>query len=497
MSKTKSAIILTFVTLIIAVLCVVCFASFPAGGINYYNSLLSLSDKDADLGDYLIGDTAYVGGGYAVVYYPEGVISSREYEEMTADLTGDDLEEYQNRYLFYADGALYLEKEIVCEDGSDAVSAAFVADFDRMKDMLRSRFESLDQAGMSMQIVDDYTVRVFLPATMEASAAAFTFFSYMGEFTISFGSDESSATVALPSPTGTARPASYYIRGASAASQSGTHYVQVEFTDEGQALIADLTADTTGTMIFRVGENDVLSLTISEQINQNTLYISGSYTAETAVIVASLIDSAVNAGEAEDVSLTLGDISSVPALMGENALILLYIVLGVLMLLSLIFFFVRYHRLGFVHLYSFLTYLTLSVVCIWAAPGITVSLGAIVAFVIGAVMLSIGDLVSFEYARKEFANGKTMTYSVKTGYKKCMWHIFDAHIVAIVFGLLTYAIGIAELCVFGAALGLCATLSGVCTLLINRFYWSIMMPFAKSAAAFCNFKKVAEEDDDE
>ena len=123
MSKTKSAIILTFVTLIIAVLCVVCFASFPAGGINYYNSLLSLSDKDADLGDYLIGDTAYVGGGYAVVYYPEGVISSREYEEMTADLTGDDLEEYQNRYLSYADGALYLEKEIVCEDGSDAVSA--------------------------------------------------------------------------------------------------------------------------------------------------------------------------------------------------------------------------------------------------------------------------------------------------------------------------------------------------------------------------------------
>lgn len=77
MGKVKSAIVLTLITIVIAVLCVVCFVPFPCdgNGLNYFNSILGIAEKDADLGGYLIGETEYVGGGYSAVLYPEGVIS--------------------------------------------------------------------------------------------------------------------------------------------------------------------------------------------------------------------------------------------------------------------------------------------------------------------------------------------------------------------------------------------------------------------------------------
>ena len=59
MGKVKSAIVLTLITIVIAVLCVVCFVPFPCdgNGLNYFNSILGIAEKDAELGGYLIGET--------------------------------------------------------------------------------------------------------------------------------------------------------------------------------------------------------------------------------------------------------------------------------------------------------------------------------------------------------------------------------------------------------------------------------------------------------
>ena len=50
MGKVKSAIVLTLITIVIAVLCVVCFVPFPCdgNGLNYFNSILGIAEKDAD-----------------------------------------------------------------------------------------------------------------------------------------------------------------------------------------------------------------------------------------------------------------------------------------------------------------------------------------------------------------------------------------------------------------------------------------------------------------
>lgn len=497
MGKTKSAICLTLITLIIAVLIVVCYASFPCGEINYYNSFLSLTDKDADLGEYLIGDTAYVGGGYEVVYYPEGVISSREYEETAADKTGDDLTDYQNKYVAYANGAIYLEKDAVCEDGKETVSESFRERFANNVNVLKERYEQLHVEGTSLRVCDDYTVRVFLPSTSDASAAAFRYYSYTGEFSLKFGSDESSATPVIPAQRGTKHAADYYVKDASVKSSGGTYYVAIRFTDEGRAAVAEATADATGSFYFSVGDNSVINLTVDAQIDQQTLYISGSYTSETATVVAALIDSAVKSGSQNDLAMEMSDLSRIYAGFGDSALLYIYIALGACMAAMLLFFLIRYRRLAFAHIYSFLIFTLAMTLCFWAVPGLTIGVGTVSAFAITALLLCASNAISYEYARKEYANGKTMTFSVKTGYRKCMWHIFDLHIALFIVSLLTYLIALTELSVFALALTLGVVFSGVCSLLINRFCWYIMMPFAKNQGQFCHFKRAEEVDDDE
>ncbi len=181
--------------------------------------------------------------------------------------------------------------------------------------------------------------------------------------------------------------------------------------------------------------------------------------------------------------------------MGEWAAMFVYIAFGSAMLVSAIFFFVRYRLLGFTHLYTILTFAILTVICLSFIPELYLGLNTIAAFIIGFAMLNASNFVSYEYARREYALGKTIASSVKQGYKKCFFALFDVHIALAVIAFLAYFIATLELQIFALALLLFVLFSGVCTLLVNRFYWAIMMSLSKNKGKFCHF--VREEVEDE
>lgn len=500
MGKVKSAICLTLMTIAIAVLCIVCAVSFPCGSIYYFNSIISLTDKDADLGGYLIGETGYVGGGYAVVYYPEGVISAQEYNDSLAGKTDEEKEEYESEYLPYANGAIYLEREIACTEGTDTLSEDFVAGFDQMVSLLSDRFERLHVEDAFLQVCDGYTVRVFLPANYEAAGVAFTYMGYTGAFSISYGSDESSATVAIPSQKGTQHEIGYYVKGASARTQSGTSYVIIDFTSEGQSLFASTTAsassDSTSYAYFKIGDNTAFSLTVSEQIDQSSLAVSGGYTGDSAEIVAALIDSAVKNGSEDDMTVQMGEIYRVEAAYGENSLLFVYIALGVCFVGMAAFFLIRYRRLGVAHIYSFLVFLLAMILCVWAISFLYYSMEAILGILLSGLVLCVSNAMAYEYARREYETGKTIGYSVKTGYKKCFWHVFDLHVLLAIAGFFTFFVALTGLQIFAFTFALGTVFSLVCSLAVNRFCWYIMMPFAKDGGEFCHFKREEAEDDE-
>lgn len=501
MGKVKSAIILTFMSLLIAALMIVCFVpiQFGLNGMERFDPIVVNADRDPDLGtsygaarDKFSLTQNYNGGGVVAVYYPEGVVSAKEYDDNVDGFTDESKRaDYEEQYAPVADGALYLEKKVAYE--GDNVSDSFKEEFEKGAELLRSRFGRLHEE-VRVEVADEYTVRVTVPRDLSASL---TPFSYMGDFTVSYGTDEASAEVILPYRDA---PITDYVKGAhTRVAAGGTPYVVIDFTKEGRKIIAEKTADAAenaATMFFKVGDNIALQLSVSEQIDRASLFISSSdFTSTNAKISAILIDTSLNGVQAS-MSSVVGDTMTFPAFYGENAMLFVYIAFGVLFAAMLVFFFVRYALLGFVNLYTYLLFVCVNLLCVWAIPFLDLSVETVIAFLLVSVLLAVSNAVVFEGARKEFALGKTIVSSVKGSYKRNFWHIFDLHVVLAIAGFVTFGVALGALRQFAFVFGLGTVFSGIFTLAINRLNWATMMAFCKNKGKFCNYKRVEAEDDE-
>ena len=498
MGKKKSALLLVLYTLLIALLCFICTVSFNYGtdGLYRFSSILEITQKDADLGGVSGANEAYLGGGYSAVYYPEGVISAKEYENDLAGISDEaDRAEYENRYRAYADGTLYLEVDVACdEDGT--VLESFSAAFDAAVETISARYEGMHVDGARVCVRDGYTIEVFLPEMMDSEYYTVSNFALTGELSMTFGTSEDEATEVFRVRRG--ETIADYVSSVSAQSSGGTHYVAIRFTDDGTSAISSATSgassDTTNYLYIYVGDTAVISLTVSEALTNSVLYVSGSYTAESARTTALLLDSAISGSES-DLSFTAEDAYQIPASYGSDALMWLYISFAIAFVAMMVFFFIRYGLLAFTHLYTYLLFTACTVLCVWAIPFLYLSTEVYIAFLITSLLLSASNAMTFEAARREYALGKTFASSVKTGYKKSLWKIFDVHIVVALFGFIMYFIALPGLQAAAFVLGLTAVFSGLGALLFNRFAWAIMAALSKKQGAFCKFKREEAEDE--
>ena len=507
MGKVKSAICLILTTLIIAAACFFVTVTFSYDdGLHTWHSLINLTNKDATLGGTL-ANGEYAGGSYVAVYYPEGVITANEYENnlegydaaiseyetriaaetdaKKAEALQESLKDTQDKRNEYAEqytkkGTLCFDTEKTIENGE--VSEEFKASFASNVAALKERFGALNLDGAKISVLDGYTVQVSLPQMMTSQSAVYTWFSYTGELTVLFGTDEASATKILPENKRDAKIGDYIKNFSTRTAADGQNYVSVAFTSAGAEAVKTATADASSSsaLYFKVGDDTVISLRVDSQLDQKTLYIGGNdvYNSETVAATAALLNSALKGTQAE-LKMTVGDVYRLPAAFGDNALMLVYIAFGVCFVGMMVFFFVRYGLLGFVHLYNYLIFLFALLICLWGIPFLYLSVGTILAVLLSSVLLAVSTAVTYEYARKQYATGKTMSVSVKNGYKKCFWHIFDIHIALAAFSFVLYAIALPGLSAFAFTLGLGTLFSGVCALAIGRLNWASMMAFTK------------------
>ncbi len=259
MGKIKSAICIALFTLLIAALCFVCTVSFSYGtnDLHTFNSILRMTAKDADLGAPY-GSDGYLGGGYSAVYYPEGVISEKVFEDNYASyLEQEEKDEYAAKYVKY--GNLYLEKDEVCGTGdSNEPSDAFKTEFSNTVALLEKRFAAIKKDGVRFEIRDEYTVGAFLPKDLMTNELyAFVCNAYMGEVTVRYGTAADSASTVLPARTN--KTIRDYLKGASSRTAAdGTVYVVINFTSLGREEIAAATAEASSgsgnTLYFMITE---------------------------------------------------------------------------------------------------------------------------------------------------------------------------------------------------------------------------------------------------
>lgn len=496
MSKVKSAICLSCMTLLVAVLCFVCFVSFSYGvnGKDAYNSVLSVAQKDAGLGAPYGDEESgrYAGGGYSVTYYPEGVTSAKDYaDNLSGYETEADRQKFEEGYAKV--GALYFDTDVVKVSADGKPEETFCDAFSKAVSIITSRYEKLHGEDVRVSVVDGYAIRVFVP---QQKSGAYDLFSYMGEFTVSYGSSATAASTVFPKKN---KPIGDFVKGVGVRSSAdGSYFVVIDLTEEGRKEIASVTAgaaDSSSTMFFKVGDEVALQLTVSEAIDQGSLYISNSqFTQIAAEATSILLGSALEEGSVP-ISFTVDDLTEFHAMYGENAMMFLYIALGVFILAMAVFFFVRYHLLAFAHLYTYILVLCGLLACIWAVPVLTLSIETVSAFLLVSILLSVSDAFVFETVKKDFALGKTIAASVKGGYKKCLWPLFDAHIALALFAAITYFIALPAMAGFALTLCLGTLFSGVGCLVLTRFHWAIMSAYGNNQKVFANFGKEVDSDE--
>lgn len=497
MGKIKSAVVFALVTVLLLGLCFMSTVSFSYGTdqMHTFNSVVSMLSKDFRYGGTLADGENYLGGGYYAVYYPEGVISAQEYEDNLAAMTDEkEKSEYVEQYAPYPDTSspeLYLDREKVLNESKE-VSEEFEENFRAAAEIVSSRAAGLREEGVRLDVRDDYTLRLFLPASMGGQSVVFTYFGYLGELTLTYGADESSAAGIS---FGEDETVADYLKGASSSTRNGTSYVKLDFTDAGKKVLSDWTADaaeSAGNLYVKVGDNALISLPVSSALSESSLYISGNYTQDTARAVALVIDSSLKGGS--DFSLTAGDAIRSEARFGNTALVMLYVSFGVLFAAMLVFFFLRYRMLGFVHLYTYLCWLFAMIFIVWGSStifGVAVHFGVetLLALLFGGAPLCFSNIVTFESAKKGFEAGRAFPSAVKDGYKANSLPLLDLHVVLALFSFITFAIALTELSLFAFVFGIAVVLSCLCSLALNRFFWACMMSFAKDKAKFCNFKR--------
>lgn len=506
MGKKKSVALIVLVTLVLAALLFISVTpSFYVSAAQRFNSLLSIVDLGSDLG-----------GGYYTVYYPEGVISQSEYEalvaeydEAVAEAGADgnvDVDNPAETYLAYK--GIYLHEDICDDDGSgnptgDAFEA-FRTEFQKAFNSISARFESKGFIGCSVKLQDDYTIRVEIPYTDETVSTLFDSFAYSGS--LLFTDDAASNPNEM-------RGDSAHVESAEAVeSTSGGYAVAINLTSLGRSEFRTITAaisggsdsgsdsssdsSSGGTLYIKVGDEVLTSATVSSELDQDVVYISGGYsTYESAQTIACVINSTLDEDNVFDMNLDASQYFTFEPTMGSSAALIIACAFGVFILAMIVFSLIRYKGMGLAHVYGFLTYALLFIVCIALIPTMRVDIVGIAAIALSAAVMVFFNMYAFRNIREEFATGKTLTASIKAGFRKSLAFTIDTHIVLALMALVLYLISTATVR-FAALIFLIGTLlSAACTLAVTRFFLYMFLAQPKNKLAFCNLKREETEDE--
>ena len=501
MGKKKSVVLMVLLTIVIVVLCAITvFPSFAIPkSVKKWNPAVMQYDLGTDLG-----------GGYYTYYYPKGVISETEFENNSAVLEGEEKEKYENSYVKH--GGLYLsvdeDDNIVKADGV-TVTEEFSGAFAKATKEISARFAKKGYADFRVAVVDDYALRIELPASetsknqsaAENASRAFTLFALTGELTF----EKSGAIVDELKENGIQD----LVKSISVDTQYEVAYLEIKFTSLGKEMVktfksnasssSDSSNSTATTLDVKVGDQTLLQISSDYIDDENVVKYPIANESELRYVetLNILLNSALKNGaydiEFRDIS---SDIRTFEPVYGDKVLTLLYIALTVVIAGVIAYAIVRMGRYGIVNLYVTLSYLIITALCFaFISEGVfTVTLGTVLVFLMGLVLVNVLHAHVYQAIKAEFNLGKTVESSVKAGYKKTLFGMVDIYAVLLLGGL-AFLIGAAGLHTVATQAIICIVTGAFCNLLWARAINFVFLSASKNKYKY--FRFVREDDDDE
>ena len=260
---------------------------------------------------------------------------------------------------------------------------------------------------------------------------------------------------------------------ASYNNQDGEWGVSVVFDAEGKQIFAETTSAHVGDSLYIFVNNELISSpTIKEAISGGSTFISGSYTQQTAEQFATQIMSGTFS-----VNLTLLENSIISATLGENALKYSLIAGIVGLLLIFIFMIWRYRIMGVIASSSLCVYVLLMLFFLQAIPGVQLTLAGIAGIILSVGMAIDGNIIVFERIREEYAMGKRIEGSIKSGFRRATPSILDSNITTIIAAIILWIFGTGSIQGFAITLLIGLVLSVFNSLALSRGFFALYYPF--------------------
>ena len=255
------------------------------------------------------------------------------------------------------------------------------------------------------------------------------------------------------------------------------HYVQVQFTSEGQKKFAEATgniaARTDGTNIMAiVMDNQVISPpSVSSQIDSDSCVISGSFTRDSASELADLI----NAGQIP-FSLKQVELRSVGPQLGADAMRTSLIAGAIGIVLVMLFMLIVYRIPGLVASIALCFYMVIEAL-IFSLVRVNLSLPGIAGIILSIGMAVDANVIIFERVKEELKNGKTVKSAIDSGFKRAFTAILDSNITTLIACAVLFFLGTGTIVGFATTLGIGVIVSMFTALTVTHFLLNRMVDF--------------------
>ena len=434
MTKRKSIVTLIITAIIVVVLSVMEFASFPLpsfieNGTLKYNSIASTIGLGIDLK-----------GGYYVVVTPEA-----EEGEEDGDIYDKAVEVIQTRL----DNRGYTEATItiqgIGENREIRVEIPEVEDYDTVKQLI----------GYS-------------------GGLNFTGTENPNDTPLLTGSDIKKATAGYDS-------------------ENGGYIVHLEFHASGIEKFSQATKEYKDKAIYiYLGEELISAPTVNEQITSANAQITNLSSQEEAENIAAVI----NAGKTS-LKFTVGEANNISATLGENALSATLIAGAICILIVCLIMCLRYKGLGILASIALVIYTVLLVLLLALVPWVQLTLPGIAGIILSIGMAVDANVIIFERIREEYASGKTVTAAIKTGFGRAFWTIFDSNITTIIAAIVLLILCPGTIKGFSITLLIGILLSMFTALVITRWLIKLFAPLVEDdkKPAFYDLKKGEQVDE--
>ena len=440
MGKKKSIALLSIISVVLAILMVMTFASFRVGKVNRFTSLLNYVDLSGDLED-----------GYSYV------IKHSE----------DDLEDI---------------------------------DIDDVVTTLQTRLEALNYSDYKITLLSnsedsDYQIRLDIEAKETTSTDIQSVIAY-GDVIFYGGDSGSEEEIA----SGASLLDDVYYYGQEV---DGAFPIVVDFSKDGyntilsaiEAFEAEHTDEEFNLKVVLGDDNVLVDMPITadafKQYSTGEMMLTGPKSeAEAERFAFQMITGGLKYKyEIVDGDSFTGGIRIITPLMGVNVANLLVWAIGISIIAIIAALCIMYRGVGIAMSIAYLAQILTQVLMLYLVPGITVSFGSVMgmifALILGAVML----FVFADKIKNEYAQGKTMRAAIKYAFGKPAFTAIDMCVTSGVLALALFIFANSAVKAFAITFGIGIVLAGIMSILLSHLMVSIMVSVSNGNEKFLALKK--------